>query len=48
MILPEYVGEGEAGSSAKEYDPDDRDPMFEEAARLNCAAPAGFNLAYSA
>jgi S-DNA-T family DNA segregation ATPase FtsK/SpoIIIE len=34
MYLPEYVGEGEAGSSAKEYDPDDRDPMFEEAARL--------------
>jgi len=34
LYLPEYVGEGEAGSSAKEYDPDDRDPMFEEAARL--------------
>jgi S-DNA-T family DNA segregation ATPase FtsK/SpoIIIE len=34
MMLPEYVGEGEAGSSAKEYDPNDRDPMFEEAARL--------------
>lgn len=34
MYLPEYVGEGEAGSSAKEYDPDDRDPMFEDAARL--------------
>ncbi|MEO7213615.1 DNA translocase FtsK 4TM domain-containing protein [Mucilaginibacter sp.] len=34
MMLPEYVGEGEAGSSSKEYDPDDRDPMFEEAARL--------------
>ncbi|GGH02523.1 FtsK/SpoIIIE family DNA translocase [Mucilaginibacter phyllosphaerae] len=34
MFLPEYVGEGEAGSSAKEYDPDDRDPMFEDAARL--------------
>lgn len=33
LLLPEYVGEGEA-SSAKEYDPDDRDPMFEEAARL--------------
>ncbi|MDN5287589.1 MAG: translocase FtsK [Mucilaginibacter sp.] len=33
MLLPEYVGEGET-SSAKEYDPDDRDPMFEEAARL--------------
>jgi S-DNA-T family DNA segregation ATPase FtsK/SpoIIIE len=33
MLLPEYLGEGET-SSAKEYDPDDRDPMFEEAARL--------------
>jgi len=34
MYLPEYVGEGEASSSSKEYDPDNRDPMFEEAARL--------------
>ena len=33
MLLPEYVGEGES-SGAKEFDPDDRDPMFEEAARL--------------
>ncbi|TWR25832.1 DNA translocase FtsK [Mucilaginibacter pallidiroseus] len=33
MYLPEYVGDGEA-SSTKEYDPDDRDPMFEDAARL--------------
>ncbi len=33
MLLPEYVGEGEV-SSSKEYDPDNRDPMFEEAARL--------------
>jgi S-DNA-T family DNA segregation ATPase FtsK/SpoIIIE len=33
MLLPEYVGEGET-SSSKEYDPDNRDPMFEEAARL--------------
>ena len=31
--LPEYVGEGES-SSAKDFDPADRDPMFEEAARL--------------
>ncbi|MBS1500603.1 MAG: DNA translocase FtsK, partial [Bacteroidetes bacterium] len=29
----EYVGEGEA-STTKDFDPDDRDPMFEEAARL--------------
>lgn len=33
LLLPEYVGEGEA-SSSKEYDPDNRDPMFEDAARL--------------
>jgi len=33
MMLPEYVGEGET-SSTKEYDADNRDPMFEEAARL--------------
>ncbi|MBS1526761.1 MAG: DNA translocase FtsK 4TM domain-containing protein [Bacteroidetes bacterium] len=33
FLLPEYVGEGEA-SSPKDFDPDDRDPMFEEAARL--------------
>jgi S-DNA-T family DNA segregation ATPase FtsK/SpoIIIE len=31
--LPEYVGEGETGSS-KEFDSENRDPMFEEAARL--------------
>ncbi|HEY9534092.1 MAG TPA: DNA translocase FtsK 4TM domain-containing protein [Mucilaginibacter sp.] len=33
LLLPEYVGEGES-SSAKDFDPNDRDPMFEEAARL--------------
>jgi S-DNA-T family DNA segregation ATPase FtsK/SpoIIIE len=33
MLLPEYVGEGEA-SSSKEFDPDNRDPLFDEAARL--------------
>ncbi len=33
MLLPEYVGEGES-SAAKDFDPSDRDPMFEEAARL--------------
>jgi DNA segregation ATPase FtsK/SpoIIIE, S-DNA-T family len=33
MLLPEYVGEGESGGM-KDFDPDDRDPMFEEAARL--------------
>ncbi|TSD67430.1 DNA translocase FtsK [Inquilinus sp. KBS0705] len=33
MLLPEYVGDGES-SSPKDFDPDDRDPMFEEAARL--------------
>lgn len=33
LLLPEYVGEGEA-NSPKEFDPNDRDPMFEDAARL--------------
>ncbi len=33
MYLPEYVGEGEA-TNTKEYDPENRDPMFEDAARL--------------
>jgi S-DNA-T family DNA segregation ATPase FtsK/SpoIIIE len=33
MMLPEYVGEGES-SSMKDFDADNRDPMFEEAARL--------------
>jgi S-DNA-T family DNA segregation ATPase FtsK/SpoIIIE len=33
MLLPEYVGEGEA-NSPKEFDANDRDPMFEDAARL--------------
>jgi DNA segregation ATPase FtsK/SpoIIIE, S-DNA-T family len=33
LLLPEYVGEGET-SSTKDFDPDNRDPMFEEAARL--------------
>jgi len=33
MLLPEYAGEGEA-SSSKEFDSDNRDPMFEDAARI--------------
>jgi S-DNA-T family DNA segregation ATPase FtsK/SpoIIIE len=33
FVLPEYVGEGEA-NSPKDFNPDDRDPMFEDAARL--------------
>ncbi|MBK0378628.1 DNA translocase FtsK [Mucilaginibacter segetis] len=33
MLLPEYVGEGEA-SSSKDFDDGPRDPMFEDAARL--------------
>ncbi|WP_158828016.1 FtsK/SpoIIIE family DNA translocase [Mucilaginibacter lacusdianchii] len=33
MLLPEYVGEGEQ-NSAKDFDANDRDPMFEDAARL--------------
>ena len=33
MLLSEYVGEGEIGSS-KEFDPDNRDPLFDEAVWL--------------
>jgi S-DNA-T family DNA segregation ATPase FtsK/SpoIIIE len=33
MLLPEFLGEGET-SSSKEFDNDNRDPMFEDAARL--------------
>jgi S-DNA-T family DNA segregation ATPase FtsK/SpoIIIE len=33
LLLPEYLGEGES-SSSKDFDPADRDAMFEEAARL--------------
>ena len=33
LLLPEYLGDGES-SGPKDFDPDDRDPMFEEAARL--------------
>jgi S-DNA-T family DNA segregation ATPase FtsK/SpoIIIE len=32
-LLPEYVDENGEGSS-KEFDPDDKDPLFEDAARL--------------
>ncbi|RYE13541.1 MAG: DNA translocase FtsK, partial [Sphingobacteriales bacterium] len=33
-LLPEYEGDGAEGGSSKDFDPDDRDPMFEDAARL--------------
>jgi len=33
FMLPEYIGEGES-SGAKDFDPADRDPMFEDAARM--------------
>jgi S-DNA-T family DNA segregation ATPase FtsK/SpoIIIE len=33
MLLPEYEGEG-GDSTTKEFDADDRDPMFDDAARL--------------
>lgn len=33
FLLPEYVGENE-GSSSSDYDAADRDPLFEEAARM--------------
>ncbi len=32
--LPEYVGDDADGGSIKDFDPSDRDPMFEDAARL--------------
>jgi S-DNA-T family DNA segregation ATPase FtsK/SpoIIIE len=34
MLLPGYIGEGEV-IAGKEFDPDNLDPMFEEAARLS-------------
>jgi S-DNA-T family DNA segregation ATPase FtsK/SpoIIIE len=33
-ILPEYVGDDGDGGSIKDFDPNDRDAMFEDAARL--------------
>lgn len=33
-LLPEYVDENGEGGSVKDFDPNDRDPLFEEAARL--------------
>ncbi|MEO5911967.1 MAG: DNA translocase FtsK, partial [Pelobium sp.] len=33
-LLPEYVGDDAEGGSIKDFDPNDRDPMFEDAARL--------------
>lgn len=33
-LLPEYVDESGEGSSAKDFDPNERDALFEEAARL--------------
>lgn len=32
--LPEYIDENGEGGSVKDFDPDDRDPLFEDAARL--------------
>lgn len=32
--LPEYIDENGEGSSTKDFDPNDRDPLFEEAAQL--------------
>ncbi len=32
--LPEYIDESGEGGSIKDFDPDDRDPLFEDAARL--------------
>jgi S-DNA-T family DNA segregation ATPase FtsK/SpoIIIE len=33
-LLPEFVGDGEASGGSKDIDPDDRDPLFVEAAHL--------------
>lgn len=33
-MLPEYVDENGDGSSVKDFDPNDRDPLFEDAAKL--------------
>jgi S-DNA-T family DNA segregation ATPase FtsK/SpoIIIE len=33
-MLPEYVGDDVEGGSLKDFDPSDRDAMFEDAARL--------------
>ncbi len=33
-MLPEYVDENGEGSSVKDFDPSDRDPLFEDAAKL--------------
>ncbi|RXF71077.1 FtsK/SpoIIIE family DNA translocase [Arcticibacter tournemirensis] len=33
-LLPEYVDESGEGGSVKDFDPNDRDPLFEDAARL--------------
>ncbi|MGB4775313.1 MAG: DNA translocase FtsK, partial [Daejeonella sp.] len=34
FMLPEYIDENGGGSSSKDFDPDERDPLFEDAARL--------------
>ncbi len=34
FMLPEYVGDDADGGGPKDFDPDDRDPLFEDAARL--------------
>lgn len=33
-LLPEYIDENGEGGSLKDFDPEDRDPLFEDAARL--------------
>jgi len=33
-LLPEYYGDEEGGQESKDFDPNDRDPLFDEAARL--------------
>ena len=47
-LLPEYIGEGGESSSAGTVDLSDRDPLFDEAARLIVIQQQGFDFAYPA
>lgn len=40
-LLPEYIDENGEGSSAKDFDPNDRDSLFEDAARLIVSHQSG-------
>lgn len=47
-LLPEYIGEGGESSSAGSVDLSDRDPLFDEAARLIVIQQQGSDFAYPA